>query len=234
MVFKLNQIIKKRAYEEIVDSIWSAIQENNLSPGDRLPSEAELSKQLRVARPTLREALSVLHFLGLLQSVQGGGYYVKSLASDDYMDKIATLQGSISPYDQLIARLAVEPNVARLAAESRTRAELSTLKSILAQVKPPVGPGEYPIDLDVEFHNTLAVSTHNVLLATMVESLRPMERDPLYRVVLSAGYGTERYLNDVAHDHLQILNAVAKGSGQEAHDAMQQHLLNVRRKLFGD
>lgn len=234
MAFKLNQIAKKRAYEEIVDSIWGAIKENNLSPGDRLPSEAVLSKQLHVARPTLREALSVLHFMGLLESVQGGGYYVKSLASDNLIDKMATLSGSISPYDQLVARLAVEPNVARLAAENRTPQELANLKTILAKVKAPVSPGEYPIDIDVEFHRALGEYTHNVLLSTMMDSLRPMEREPLYRVVLSAGYGTERYLNDVAFDHQQIFEAVEKGAGQAAHDAMRQHLLNVKRKVFGD
>ena len=234
MPFKLAQIAKKRAYEEIVDSIWSAIKENNLSPGDRLPSEAVLSKQLKVARPTLREALSVLHFLGLLESVQGGGYYVKSLASDDFMDNMAALEGSISPYDHIVARLALEPNVARLAAESRTPEELAQIKAILQKVKPPVPPGEYPLEVDVDFHRALAKSTHNVLLSTMVDSLRPMEREPLYRVVLSAGYGTERYLNDVAHDHQLIYDAVAAGSGQAAHDAMQQHLLNVKRKVFGD
>ena len=193
-----------------------------------------LSKQLKVARPTLREALSVLHFLGLLESVQGGGYYVKSLASDDFRDKIAALQGSISPYDIITARLAIEPNVARLAAESRSRAELNNLKDILDRVSTPVPPGKYPLDIDVEFHRALAESTHNVLLLAMVESLRPMEREPLYSMVLSAGYGTERYLNDVAFDHQRIFEAIERGSGLQAHDAMHDHLMNVKRKVFGD
>ena len=234
MAFKLNQISKKRAYEEIVDSIWTAVKDNKLYPGDRLPSEAELSKQLNVARPTLREALSVLHFLGLLESVQGGGYYVKSLASDDFIEKMASLKGSISPYDYILARLALEPNVARLAAESRTPEELARLKAILKKVRPPVPPGKYPYDVDAEFHRALARSTHNMLLVAMVNSLRPLEREPLYRMVLSAGYGTERYINDVVGDHQQIYEAVAAGAGQTAHDAMHKHLMEVKNKVFGE
>ena len=234
MPFKLAQIPKRRAYEEIVDSIWSAIKDNDLSPGDRLPSEAELSKQLRVARPTLREALSVLHFLGLLESVQGGGYYVKSLGADDFKDKMAALQGSISPYDLIVSRLALEPNVARFAAETRTESDLAALAGILGQIKPPVPPGHYPYDLDAAFHRGVAEATHNVLLVAMVEMLRPMQREPLYRVVLSAGHGTERYLNDVLHDHQLVFEAIQKGDGPKAHDAMHQHLLNVKRKVFGE
>jgi GntR family transcriptional repressor for pyruvate dehydrogenase complex len=234
MPFKLARIAKKRAYEEIVDSIWNAVRDNSLAPGDRLPSEAELSRQLQVARPTLREALSVLHFLGLLESVQGGGYYVKSLSSDNIKEKVATLKGSISPYDTITARLAVEPNVAGLAAEHRTPAELEKMRAILAQVELPVDPGEYPLDIDVDFHRAIARASHNVLLYSIMQGLRPMEREPLYKVVLSAGYGTERYLNDVAHDHQLIFDAIQEGSAKKTHDAMLGHLLNVKRKVFGD
>ncbi len=234
MTFQLQRIEKKRAYKEIVEAIWKAIEDNGLHPGDRLPSEAELSRQLEVARPTLREALSVLHYLGVVDSVQGGGYYVKSLLPPALAGDLAMFQHSVSPYDLVTARLALEPEISRLAARTRDDQDLAKLEAVLAKVPQDPPPGRYPMEVDHAFHLGLAEASKNALLISMVNSLFPMQRQPIYKALLAAGYGTERYLENVGRDHRLVLEAVRRGDPEGACQAMRRHLLNVKRHLFGE
>ena len=234
MPFRLTQINKKRAYEEIVELIWKAIEENQASPGDRLPSENKLSSQLGVARPTLREALSVLHYLGVIESVQGGGYYVKALKPPDLTGRLVPFSREVSPYDVITARLTLEPEAAGLAAGMRKDEDVNSLLVILEQIKDPVSPGEYPRHLDNNFHNLIAKTTDNPLLISMVDSLLALRDRTLYKIVLMAGYGTERYLADVRRDHMNIYLAIRDRDPDKARAAMKTHLQNVKRQVFGE
>lgn len=235
MPFRLNQIEKKRAYEEIVEVIWTAIERYKLQPGDRLPSEMELSRQLSVARPTLREALSVLHYLGVIDSVQGGGYYVKALTRPDLTADLAAFSRTVSPYDVVTARLALEPEAARLAAENRTDEDLARMKAALDKTPEPPPRGAYPLPVDNEFHIALAGAAGNPLILSMVRNLIALrDQTPLYQAVLKAGFGKERYLSDVRQDHLLVYQAVEAADPEAAHRAMRRHHLNVKEHVFGE
>jgi len=233
VVFAIQHIEKKRAYEEIVEVLWQAIEKHSLKPGDRLPPEIELSRQLKVARPTLREALSVLHYLGIIESVQGGGYYVKSLTPPDLAGGLATLGRTVSPFEVATARLTIEPDVARLAARERGEKDLEHMRQILDRVPKNVSKGEYPLELDGAFHSALAQATGNALLAQVVETLFALRNQVFFKAVQSAGFGTERYLEDTHADHERVLAAVAEQKPDEAYQAMRNHLLKVRAKTFG-
>src|SRR6266567_6058849 len=122
------------AYETIATKITELITSANLKPGDRLPTEHELSGQLGVSRTVVREAVKVLVAKGLVYTRRGSGLYVANKASSLHM----TVLDSLTPADptQVIGlyefRLMLEPTAARLAAERITPHELRELREVVA------------------------------------------------------------------------------------------------------
>ena len=72
----LKGVIKKRAYEDIVEQIRGLIKKRKLKRGDQLPTERELSETFKVSRATIREAIFFLEAMNLLNRRQGDGTYV--------------------------------------------------------------------------------------------------------------------------------------------------------------
>lgn len=223
-----------KAYSEIVEAIWHAIEDQGLPPGEKLPSEKELSKILNVARPTLREALSVLQYVGVVDCVQGGGYYVKSLTQPTLTASLASLSRNVSIYHVTTARLAIEPEACRLAAGNRSIDDILHLRQLLDKVTGTPSPGEYPIAIDTAFHAALGRTSGNPLITTVIETLLSLRNQvwALYKTLQSGGRGMERYLKDVKHDHELIFAAVKDGDEDEAYTQMRNHLLQVKYRLF--
>ena len=72
----LKGVIKKRAYEDIVEQIRGLIKKRKLKRGDQLPTERELWETFKVSRATIREAIFFLEAMNLLNRRQGDGTYV--------------------------------------------------------------------------------------------------------------------------------------------------------------
>ena len=72
----LQAVASKRLYQQVADQIASLIREGHWSAGDRLPSERDMSQQLGVSRPTVREAILALEIAGLVEVRTGAGIYV--------------------------------------------------------------------------------------------------------------------------------------------------------------
>ena len=73
-----SNISSKKVYEQVIEQIQESIFNGELKKGDKLPSERELSEQMRVSRTSIREALRVLETLGVVESKQGEGNFVCS------------------------------------------------------------------------------------------------------------------------------------------------------------
>ncbi|GEL76856.1 FadR/GntR family transcriptional regulator [Tenuibacillus multivorans] len=69
---------KIKVYQEVLDQIRLFIEENNLTEGDRLPSERELAEQLNAGRSSVREALRAIELLGLIETKHGEGTFLKT------------------------------------------------------------------------------------------------------------------------------------------------------------
>ena len=225
---------QSKAYNEIVEAIWHAIEDQKLAPGEKLPSEKELSKILNVARPTLREALSVLQYVGVVDCVQGGGYYVKSLTQPTLSASLASLSRNVSIYHVVNARLAIEPEACRMAAANRSIDDILHLRQLLDKVTGTPGPGEYPASIDNAFHSALGAASGNPLIASMVETLLSLRNQvwTLYQTLQSGGRGVERYLKDEKQDHESIFRAVKDNDEEAAYAHMRDHLSQVKYRLF--
>src|SRR4030095_3366678 len=125
-----------QATEQVVARVYELIQSGGLKPGDRLPPERELAKQLGISRPSLRAGLSSLISMGVLQSRQGAGTFIVDgppALDSEPLRLLAQLHGF--SYDHMFdTRSILEVGAAGLAAEHATGEQLATMSEEIAEM----------------------------------------------------------------------------------------------------
>jgi DNA-binding FadR family transcriptional regulator len=221
-----------RVYEQIVGHIERAIYEGRLRQGQKLPPERQLARDLKASRVAVREALRTLELRGLVDVRQGstGGYFVRELDDRPLVRDFETLfrLGRVS-WPQLIeARRFIEPEVASLAAQRATEADLKSLGAALEQrwehatVAGPPARQSY-----VEFHRVLAEAARNPVHAVITHALIELEAE----VLEPSSELTEADSAQVEAGHRRIFDAIVAGNADEARAAMIAHIEDVQARL---
>jgi GntR family transcriptional regulator, transcriptional repressor for pyruvate dehydrogenase complex len=218
------------SYQRLADDLRQAILSGEISPGDRLPVEAELGEQYNVGRSTVREALRLLLSEGLVVTMRGvgGGTFVVHPEPEmirDRLESALTLLAATErvTVEQLVAtREALELPATRAAA---LRCDSEQLKALAATIPSPervleVGRG-YRSNRD--FHATILDSSGNPLLAATAAPIFAVLRDRFLRDAAPVGFWDE-----VAADHRRILSAMQRHDADAAVQEMEEHLLKLR------
>ncbi len=161
---QLRRITKGSLVDTAIDSIRTAIETGQWQTGDRLPVEAELSEALGISRNTVREAVRVLVHVGMLETRQGDGTYVRS--SHDGGETLRRMEQA-ELKDQLEVRQMLEAEAARLAAERRTDDEVQVMSRALDQRAAAGNDVRARIRHDEQFHHTLVRAAHNSALVEL-------------------------------------------------------------------
>ncbi len=122
----VQPVRQTRIYTEIVDQILTLIKNGNVGDGDRLPSERQLSQRLNVSRSALREAMTALEVLGVIEIRPGVGIFIgpnQRPEDDSVVEKVSDLITEVGSLEVLEVRALFEPGVARLAATRRTESD---------------------------------------------------------------------------------------------------------------
>src|SRR6185503_6626401 len=170
--FKIIQPVRSaQTTEQVVARVYELIKQQNLKPGERLPPERELSKQLGVSRPSLRAGLSSLISMGVLQSRQGSGTYIVDgppALDSEPLRLLAELHGS-SYAHMFETRSIMEVGAAGLAAERATGEQLATMAEEIAEMFAWLNDPQQFLVHDMAFHRAVAAASGNPTLATLVE-----------------------------------------------------------------
>jgi GntR family transcriptional repressor for pyruvate dehydrogenase complex len=177
--FSVAKAVRPKLTEVVAQQLLDVIR--GLPEGARVPSERELTSELGVGRSTLREALHGLELLGEIEIRHGQGVFVSKPSSDKR--GMAALTAAINQgvtHDLLEARKVVEVEVARLAGQRRTDAEISDLEAILKAHESCIDRGQSPAAEGMRFHLAVGYAAHNEVLAAVMRTLRkPMfDRGP--------------------------------------------------------
>ncbi|MRG87687.1 FadR/GntR family transcriptional regulator [Salinibacillus xinjiangensis] len=110
---------KAKVYQEVLEQIRQFIDENKLSPGDRLPSERYLSETLNAGRSSVREALRAIELLGIIETKHGEGTFLKEYRPFNTVSLLSTfiLHESKTKEELLQVKMLLEQSAARLAME---------------------------------------------------------------------------------------------------------------------
>ena len=167
-------IAPTRAVDEISAQVREMIAAGKLKPGDRLPSERDLSARLHVSRNTLREALRALEHAGIVEMRKGatGGAYVRPGSSGVIVTGMRDLYhlGAITPQELTEARVWLAEVVVRVACERATEADFAALD---ANIDASAHAGEFDerARLNRNFHVLLARVTRNPVMVITMEGI---------------------------------------------------------------
>jgi GntR family transcriptional repressor for pyruvate dehydrogenase complex len=220
-----------RVYHHIVAHIERAIYDRTLACGDKLPSERELGRRFGASRVAVREALRALEHRGLLEVRQGscGGHFIRALDASVVSRDFRTLMrlGRLTAAQLTEARLMMEPEVARLAAERATDADVKELRAALDERFAVVAGGRDPRDLDLDFHRRLALTARNPIHAVAIHAIMDLESE----MVAPRGLLADVDRAEVETAHAALLEAVEGHDGERARLIMQAHIADVRQRV---
>ena len=223
--------------EAITAQIEHLIVDGTLKPGDSLPSERDLSKQLGVSRPSLREALLVLESHGLLQARRGGGYGVTDVTASTLTDPLVhLLQRHPSAVDDVLElRHGLECTAAYFAALRATDVDIKRLRDLITVMKRRRGVRE-PLedaDLDVNFHMAVAEASHNLALVHVMRGIFNLMRINMLRSREALRFHPDNVIL-LDDQHEAILKAIIARDPVAARAAANLHLHFVQTSLRED
>jgi DNA-binding FadR family transcriptional regulator len=242
----IQPIKAPRLHERIAQEIVQLIEAGTFKPGSRLPAERQLAQSLTVSRSSLREALSALELQGVLEIRLGSGAYVRRRAlgsasaeghrgrtarrqHKDTASGLGVVEGELSPFDVLRARLVIEPEAAALAARYASPAQRAAIAHAFAQLELEMRANRPQPPADREFHVLIARASGNAALALVVELLWDQGQGPLGKRMESL-YVTRGRKRDNVEEHRLILEAVVTGNPARARLAMRGHLQQAERQ----
>jgi DNA-binding FadR family transcriptional regulator len=197
----------------------------------RLPPERDLAASLGITRAALRKALAVLESEGQLWRHVGKGTFVGSRPVDTLAD-IAALVRRTSPAEVMAARLAFEPEAARLAALNATPAHIAELRSAVHRSRQASSWRQYE-SWDTRFHRSICEATQNGLMLGLMDTLHAVRRAVTWgRLRGSRELPSPDHHSFTEHD--AIVAAIAERDPTRAANAMRTHLRSVERNLLSN
>ncbi|MDU8912604.1 FadR/GntR family transcriptional regulator [Aestuariicoccus sp. MJ-SS9] len=221
----------------VVRQIEQLILRGVLRPGERLPSERELSDRLGVSRPSLREAVAELHERGLLTSRAGAGIFVADVLGSAFSDALVKLfsDHDEAVFDYLSFRRDMEGLAAERAASLGTETDLKVIQSLFDKME-AAHAKRNPADearLDADFHLAIIEASHNVIMLHMMRSMYQLLREGVFynRQIMFKQRTTRSTLLD---QHRAINDALQARDPKAARAAVEAHLSFVEDALRKD
>lgn len=193
------------------DEIRSMIVSGALAPGSRL-GQGELADQLGISRGSVREALRRLAGDGLVEFEVNRGFFVADVGLDNVRQRLE-------------ARLTLEPEIARLAAERRTDPDLATMRDTIAHEE-AARSSDDAHDASRSFHLAVAAATGNEAFVRLLESLWIAD---VGRRLLAERRRTPTWQHDDVAEHRAIVAALEARNGKKAAQLMRAHVESAVR-----
>jgi DNA-binding FadR family transcriptional regulator len=212
----------------VAQRIVRDIVRGGMRPGDLLPPERTMLETYETGRGTLREALRLLEFQGViaLKPGPGGGPILMNPAPSHLASTLQLLmQLNQAPYRVIVeVRTALEPMISQLAAERITDEALSELAGTVEQMRDGPGDRDSFLGANRRFHTVIAWSSGNVLFAYIVESLLGI----LDGTVIGAD-GPANRRAAILRAHEEIYAAIARRDAAAAAERMRDHIEEYSR-----
>jgi DNA-binding FadR family transcriptional regulator len=226
------QTLTQGATREIVSSILVG----RFQPGEFLPTEDELGRQLGVSRSVVREAAKAVSMLGMIESQQGRGTIV--LPSDNWNEfapEVVEARRDLNLVDQFLVdllevRRTIEVEAAGLAAERATDAQLASIGGLLTDMDRVTDDPDAFAQADVSFHDAIVAATNNRPLRQLLRSIQPAL---LTARTLSLSSGPDGIIRSL-EEHHAIYEAISTRSSATAKTLMVTHLSWTANPLPGE
>jgi len=221
-------LLRSNLPDSLAQGILALMRDEQLKPGERLPSVRDLSNHFQVAVPTLREAIRRLEAFGIVEIKHGSGIFVRTAHPSLMLaNPTAHAIDTQTILDLLETRILFEPHCAECAARKPDSSEVAALAGILDCAEASLNNDDAMLqDANMAFHIGVATCAGNVVLAqvmTLLSEIYSSEQSVMLTV-------SNQRLQD-HRQHCAILTAIQAGDPELAGKLMRKHLFSVRRTI---
>lgn len=208
-------------------TLLANLRDAHWQPGEKLPTEREMCTLYKVGRSTVRRVLGEMKAMGLITQTVGSGTFVAARPAQPPPPS----EIGISPAELMEARMIFEPGLIELVVRNGTAADFAGLDDSCRNAEAAQTPAEFEHWDDV-FHRGLAAATHNGFVIS-VFALISRVRDAGEWGMLKQRSAIPERRAAYQREHWAILAALRQRDAVQAREALLQHLVHVRRNMFG-
>jgi DNA-binding FadR family transcriptional regulator len=231
----IKKIKKTTVVEQVMHQIKTLIASGAYKPGDKIPTELELSESFGVGRSSIREAIKIFNYMGVLKSQAAKGTYVEErsnissesltwslLLGEDELNEMIDLRGSI----EIWAMFKLVDEISRKNPDGLTVVE--ELKTIVETMRSSAEEKNRVslIEADFQFHNIIIEGCKNTLFSSLFKTLRSFLYDEIKQSQLD--YND---LSKIPAEHDLLLNALLTGEKSTVYSAYSDHISNIKERL---
>ncbi len=233
--FVFRKIETKKKSHIAAEMLIDAIRQQKLSPGEKLPPERAIANEMGLSRNTIREAISALQIMGVLETRQSQGNFIVNAVDKNNYDTLISLifKNEENPFALIDARIAFEPGAAVLAGRVSNNEDIYGLSACFIKIKKALLA--YDIETyrqqDHAFHLRIAQLTRNPLIINTISSLLNAMNQPLWQTMKKALVDT-RLQEDRIREHEAIFQAIADRDETAILNAVRTHLENSKARFF--
>jgi len=215
-----------RLYRKIAKMISELIASGEFVPGQRLPGERDLARQLGVSRPSVREALIALEVEGKVEVRVGSGVFVSAQRK---LPPASLLDPGEGPFELIRARWVVEGETAAIAAEESRASDREEMHRALDDLRLSRTPRDSEA-ADRRLHVAIGNASGNGPLGEVVQLLWDQGRGALWRQ-MEHHFSTPALWAQTLRDHQAVVAAIESRNPAKARKSMHEHLTRVHREF---
>ncbi|ASN53103.1 GntR family transcriptional regulator [Sinomonas sp. R1AF57] len=226
----MSETATGRAHDVVLRHIENSLRSGELKLGDRLPGERALAEQFGISRASVRDAIRSLEVLGVLRSATGSGPNSGTIVVSDPSSALGVaLRMHVASHhlpvnDVVEARIMMETwSLEHAAAAPWTPDQLDDARRLLDAMDDDALPSQIFTLLDAQFHVALSALAGNVVVSTMMESLREAIRGYIDDAVTRRG-GWDAAVHVLREHHRGIFEAVEARDGERSARLVREHI----------
>lgn len=220
-----------KVYEQVVDQIKEMVRVGQIKKGDKLPTERVMAEELQVSRTSIREAMRALEVVGLIESRQGAGNYIREEFDDVLLEPLSIvfmLQNGTNK-DIFELREVLELSTIFLSVMRIPEEDLKKLGELVERFKTSTNEEEN-VKIDSEFHSIIVRGANNVLITNLLEGVSELVDKFISegrRAILSNENNKEKLLDF----HEKIYLAIKNRDAYSAYKHMQEHFELIKENI---
>lgn len=220
-----------KVYEQVVDQIKEMVRVGQIKKGDKLPTERVMAEELQVSRTSIREAMRALEVVGLIESRQGAGNYIREEFDDVLLEPLSIvfmLQNGTNK-DIFELREVLELSTIFLSVMRISDEELKKLSELVERFKTSRDEEEN-VKIDSEFHSIIVKGANNVLITNLLEGVSELV-DKFISEGRRAILSDEGNRGKLLDFHEKIYLAIKNRDAYSAYTHMQEHFQLIKENI---
>ncbi|MCH6264516.1 FadR/GntR family transcriptional regulator [Neobacillus citreus] len=231
-MWEIQQVKPRNLYEDVVEQLKEIISNGDLKPGDKIPSVRSLSSSFNVGQSTIREALSVLKTIGLIETRHGEGTFIRnfdsSILNQSIPDYLLITKEDIT--NLLDVRKILEKGTVAFAAQRRTAEDLKKIETAINKMESDLTSINIGGEADWAFHFAIAEASQNKILISLMEQLSNIMQKAL-RAIRDKFYVSPDMPEKLLAEHREIFLAIKEQNVTKAEERIVAHLVSAQ-ELF--